>query len=161
MSNDGLLDASVVRLFGRVIKGITFTKGELAASTSGAYKRVIEHLKDPLSLARIYAFSFEGQFYTLPKPTLFLVEDQGEDPTKDTGLANKSNLEFEEGIMRWKIDKDDVVLRADVVIGTMDDVLIDATLSPTSKYPITSRAATPQEASWRDGQMIARNRLRE
>ena len=83
------------------------------------------------------------------------------DPKNDTGLANKSNVSFEKGIKRWKYDKDDVVLRADIVIGTLDDVLIDATLSPTSKYPITSRAATPQEASWRDGQMIARNRLRE
>ena len=110
-------------------------------------------------LARIYAFSFEGQLHTLPKPMLFLVHGDGADPMTDTGLANISNLQFENGIERWNYDKDDVMLRADVVIGTLDDVLIDATFSPSPKYPIISRAATPQEASWRDGQMIARTRF--
>jgi hypothetical protein len=157
MSN-GLLSASVVRLFGRKIDGVKLTAADLKKSLS-ANKQLVAELKDPLVLARIYAFSFEGQFHTLPKPMLFLVQGDGADPMVDTGLANIRNLQFEKGIVRWNYDKDDVMLRADIVIGTLDDVLIDATLSPTPKYPIISRAATPQEASWRDGQMIARTRL--
>jgi hypothetical protein len=152
---NGLLSASVVRLFGRGIEGAPLKANELKKSLS-ANKQLVASLQDPIVLARIYAFSFEGQFYTLPKPMIFLVHGNGDDPMTDTGLANTSNIDFEAGIKRWNCDKDDVMLRADVVIGTLDDVLIDATLSPTSKYPITSRG---QEASWRDGQMIARNRL--
>ena len=157
MSN-GLLSASVVRLFGRKIDGVKLTAKELKKSLS-ANKQLVAELEDPLVLARIYAFSFEGQFHTLPKPMLFLVHGDGADPMADTGLANIRNLQFEKGIERWNYDKDDVMLRADIVIGTLDDVLIDATLSPTPKYPIISRAATPQEASWRDGQMISRTRF--
>ena len=157
-----LLTSSTVRLFGRTIGGIDFRKSELVKSLTN--KQLINELENlppdtELKLARIYAFSFEGQFYTLPKPTVFLVAGKGVDPKTDTGLANKALLDFEDGIKVWKSDKDDVALRADIVQGTLDDVLIDATLSPTSKYPIISRGGTPQEASWRDGQMIARNRL--
>jgi len=157
-----LLSGSVVRLFGRKILGVEVDKKKLGASLTN--KQLLAQIgqlpeSDKLELARIYAFSFENQFYTLPKPTLFLVHGNCARATTDTGLANKSTLNFEDDIMRWMFDKDDVTLRADVVTGTLDDILIDATLSPTSKYPIISRAATPQEASWRDGQMIARNRL--
>jgi hypothetical protein len=156
--SDGLLSASVVRLFGRKIDGVTLSAKELKKSLS-ANRQLVAELKDPLALARIYAFSFEGQFYTLPKPMLYLVHGDGDDPMGDTGLANINDLKFENDIMRWNYDKDDVLLRSDVVIGTLDDVLVDAALSPTPKYPIVSRAGRPQEASWRDGQMIARNRL--
>ena len=158
--SDDLFSASVVRLFGRTIDAVKLTVQDLKKSLS-TNKQLVAGLKDkdPLVLARIYAFSFEGQFHTLPKPMLFLVHDDGADPMADTGIANTKNLQFEKGIKRWNYDKDDVRLRADIVIGTLDDVLIDATLSPTPKYPIISRAATPQEASWRDGQMIARNRF--
>ena len=31
-------------------------------------------------LARIYAFSYEGHYYDLPKPALFLVHGPGSDP---------------------------------------------------------------------------------
>ena len=150
---------STVRLFGRKIDGVTLDSIKLKASLSGGNKQLLDQLTPDIVLARIYAFSFEGQFHTLPKPMLFLVHGDGVDAQTDTGLANISLVTFDTGIMCWKYDKDDVTLRADVVIGTLDDILIDATLSPTSKYPIISRAGTSQEASWRDGQLIARNRL--
>jgi hypothetical protein len=153
------MSASVVRLFGRVIEGVTIDKKKLADSMSGGNKLQLDKEKGDVWLARIYAFSFEGRFFTLPKPTLFLVEGVGADAETDTGLAEISNVRFEAGIKRWMSDKDEMALRADIVIGAVDEILIDAALSPTAKYPIISRAGTPQEASWRDGQMIARNRL--
>ncbi len=158
--SDGLLTGSVVRLFGRKIDGVPVTKNGLKkATTNKRLHDALGKLQGDLRLARIYAFSFEGQFHTLPKPTIFLVDDGSQDTGKDTGLASKGNVTLEKDIEVWTYDKDDVMLRADIVIGTVDDVLIDATLSPTAKYPIISRAGTPQEASWRDGQMIQRNRL--
>ncbi len=154
-----LLAASDIRLFGRTIKDIDFEKSTLiAAVTNKQLLASLKESKERLKLARIYAFSFEGQFHTLPKPTIFLVEGDGAEAKTDMGFVNKSKLDLE-GFRVWKSDKDEVTLRADIVIGTLDDILIDATLSPTPKHPITSRAGTPQEASWRDGQMIARNRL--
>ena len=155
---DGLFSASVVRLFGRKIEGVELHPDILRKSLGGN-KQLLDLLTDDIELARIYAFSFEGQFHTLPKPMLFIVHGVGVDAQTDTGLANVSLVCFDSGILCWKYDKDNSTLRAEVVVGTVDDVLIDATLSPTSKYPIVSRAGTSQEASWRDGQMIARNRL--
>jgi hypothetical protein len=154
-----LFSSSVVRLFGRLIDGVALYPDKLKASLSGGNKQFREELTPDTKLARIYAFSFEGQFNTLPKPMLFFVHGEGVEAQTDTGLANVSLVTFDSGIMCWKRDKDDFTLRAEIVLGTLDDILIDATLSPTSKYPIISRAGTSQEASWRDGQMIARNRL--
>ncbi len=168
---DSLLSSSAVRLFGRVIEGVYLTedifKGGGGSGVNKVLRRQLEENKTPdkrggaailgAKFARIYAISFEGKFYNLPKPTVFLVSDDGSDPKGNTGMA-ATDIVFEGGVRCWVCDKDDVALRADVVTGTLDDILIDATLSSTSKYPITSRG---QEASWRDGQMIARNRLQQ
>ena len=167
-TSDRLASGSAVRLFGRLIEGVTIDSKKLAASISGGTKLLSNQPNGDVHLARIYAFSFEGQFHTLPRPTLFLVQGVGADAKTDTGLAEISNVCFEAGIMVWLSDTDDVVLRGDIVIGTIDDVLIDATLSSASKYPIISRGemAARGEAIARGemisrGEMIARNRLQQ
>ena len=169
MANDSLLSSSGIRMFGRVIEGVTLDPNVITASGAmGANRLLIEQLlqdaTDPdkrVRLARIYAISFEGKFYNLPKPTIFIVHTGGMDPQNNTGVAATTELKFETDVKCWHYDKDDVSLRADIITGTLEDILLDATLSPTSKYPIISRAGTPQEASWRDGQMIQRNRLQQ
>ena len=137
-------------------------------------------------LARIYAMSFEGSFYNLPKPAIFLVHGDGTavptkgfapsasppPPAKPTdmdasGMAARE-FEWEGDVKYWEYDKDDLSLRLDVVTGTLDEILVDATLSPTSKYPLVSRGelAARGEVALRGelitrGEMIARNRLRQ
>ena len=42
--------------------------------------------------------------------------------------------------MYWEYDKDDLSLRLDSFSGTLDDILIEATLSSTSRSGIVSRS---------------------
>jgi hypothetical protein len=139
------------------------------------------------TLARIYAMSFEGTFYNLPKPTIFLVHGGGTDVPSKGFAAGKQNqpdmdasgmaardFEWESDVKYWEYDKDDVSLRLDVVTGTLDEILVDATLSATSRYALTSRAdltaradlaARADVASRADltsrADLAARHRLRE
>ncbi len=159
---DQAFSPSTVRLFGRVVEGVDPKDNLLSKSSVNKRLRqqIEESKKGPgagLRFALIYAFTFEGSFHNLPKPTIFLVDGVGEEPAGNLGMA-ATEVQLDKGIRCWVCDKDDISLRADVITGTLEDILIDATLLPTSKYPITPRG---QEASWRDGQMIARNRLRD
>jgi len=170
-SENHLLSGSIVRLFGRTIEGVEVTKDDLLNSLTN--KQLYQSLKadkDKLMLARVYAFSFEGAYYPLPKPTLFLVHGKGEEVTSttETGVANKFNVQLATGIFLWIYDKDDILLRADTVIGSLDDILIDATLTSTSPYALISRGemAARGEAIARGemisrGEMIARNRFQQ
>jgi hypothetical protein len=48
-----------------------------------------------VNLARIYAFSFEGVFYTLPKPALFIVHGPGGDLSGErVGIRRRNGEEF-------------------------------------------------------------------
>ena len=101
-----------------------------------------EQLKDPTSqLARIYGFSFEGQYYDLAKPALFLVHGPGEvadrvvgtdaryarapEEADRTGVAAQG-YSFSEDIRVWSYDTGDYSIRLDVETGTFEQILLDA-----------------------------------
>src|SRR5262245_46793021 len=77
-----LLSQSTVKLYGRVLDGVDL-KWKSASFTTGKGDNGLlsKQLKYPGSdapgLARIYAFSFEGSFYNLPRPAIFLVHGKG------------------------------------------------------------------------------------
>jgi hypothetical protein len=151
-----LLSPSQVRLFGREFGDLQLNPGGLAvpAAPLGANS----HLRKQLlaagaRLARIYAISYEGTFYNLPKPAIFLVHGAGapiqgagtaapgpisQPVTDDSGMAAR-DFTFESDVVYWEYDKEDISLRLDVVAGRLEEILIDAALSPTSRYAITSR----------------------
>lgn len=177
---DNLLSSSTVRMFGRVIQGVEVT-GDISKESSGSVNQLLlkrleeskgagkDKTLDPNRprFARIYAISFEGSFYNLPKPTVFLVRGEGSPVEGNTGMV-ATDLKFEKGIQCWACDKDDVSLRADVITGTLEEILIDATLSASSRYALASRAdlaARADVASRADltsrADLIARNRLRD
>jgi len=92
----------------------------------------------------MYAFTFEGFFYELPRPVLFLVHGPGL-PASDakagllggprrarapgepslTGLGS-ADFQFSEDIMVWSYDKADYTIRMDVETGMFEDVLLAA-----------------------------------
>jgi len=174
--HENLLSASNVIMYGRVVHGLALDPAGLPRELRGgneflrrqlergARERGPEGAREP-KLARIYAISFEGSLYNLPKPMIFLVHGDGEeirgagvgvlpgDPrpqrpsTDDSGVAAR-DFAFEasdtgEGpahdLRYWEYDKDDISLRLDVVSGSIDEILVEATLSATSRYAITSR----------------------
>ena len=94
--------------------------------------------------ARIYGFSYEGTYYDLPRPVLFLVHGQGEPATQAragaagivqparapsepslTGLA-AADFEFADDLRVWSYDKADYTIRMDVETGMFEQVLLDS-----------------------------------
>jgi hypothetical protein len=96
--------------------------------------------EDP-KLARIYGFGFEGTYYELPNPTVFLVHGKGESVTDEnqpehhasraptnpslSGLA-AADFQFSDDVMMWSYDKADYSIRMDVETGMLEQVLLDA-----------------------------------
>lgn len=98
-------------------------------------------------LARIYGFSFEGHYYDLAVPAIFLVHGPGSDPealrpgpalphgrwsrapadADRTGVANQ-DYSFSHDMRVWAYDKNDYSIRLDVETGTFEEILLEAAL---------------------------------
>jgi hypothetical protein len=129
-------------------------------------------------LAKIYAFSFEGAFYNLPRPAIFLVHgpgraivgagtyDAGGGPNAGNTVMNDSGIParefiFETDVVYWEYDKDDLSLRLDSFSGTLEDILIEAALSSTSRSGIVSRSGIQaRSGAASDAEESMRHRLR-
>jgi hypothetical protein len=93
--------------------------------------------------ARIYAFSFEGMIYTLPKPAIFLVHGPGQ-PVDSTQPAKGSHTTLDESgviarewefaaqdnrdIVFWEYEKGDFSIRFDTEAGPFEQILLSAVL---------------------------------
>lgn len=100
-------------------------------------------LYDDACFARIYGFSFEGTYYELPRPTLFLVHGRGTEATEyKTGKKGKSNparapgdpsltglaaadFDYADDLKVWSYDKADYTIRLDLESGMFEQVLLD------------------------------------
>jgi hypothetical protein len=102
--------------------------------------------EDP-KLARIYGFGFEGTYYELPNPTVFLVHGKGESVTDGnlpsgpslkeehasraptnpslSGVA-AADFQFSDDVMMWSYDKADYSIRMDIETGMLEQILLDA-----------------------------------
>jgi hypothetical protein len=107
-------------------------------------------LLDPEArFARIYGFSYEGHYYDLAKPAIFLVHGPGSDPeawrpattlpdarfdrapsdADRSGIA-RTGTSFAEDMRVWSYDKGDFSLRLDPESGPLEQILLDAELKP-------------------------------
>jgi hypothetical protein len=169
-----LLSPSNVLLYGRVLKDLTFTfQPPTPANTPvprlGGNNFLQQQLFPPgatpttgATLARIYAFAYEGQYYDLPRPMIFLVHGLGADPegprpgaagtpaarfsrapadADRTGAASE-DYGFSDDMKVWSYDKGDFSLRMDVETGTFEQILLDAILMPESQSTAYSGAHT-------------------
>ncbi len=95
---------------------------------------------DDAQLARIYGFAYEGTYFELPEPCLFLVHGDGESATdgnKPAGQGARAPMEptlsgvaaadfqFANDIRVWDYDKADYTIRMDVLSGQFEQVLLD------------------------------------
>ncbi|WP_170763126.1 hypothetical protein [Ruegeria lacuscaerulensis] len=91
-------------------------------------------------LARIYGFAYEGTYYDLPEPTVFLVHGKGESATdrnnpgklasrapNDPSLSGVAAADYQiaNDIRVWNYDKADYTIRMDVTTGMFEQVLLD------------------------------------
>jgi hypothetical protein len=153
-----LLSPSNILLYGRVVEDLRICRSTdkdpggtshspfIVARTGG--DRDLEHQLTAINavIARIYSFSYEGAYYDLPRPALFLVHGPGVLVTavapKDgkgegapgvsiapgepslSGVA-AADFQFADGIMAWSYDKADHTIRMDVEAGEFEDVLLN------------------------------------
>jgi hypothetical protein len=88
--------------------------------------------------ARIYAFSFEGAIYSLPKPAIFLVHGTGSRIRAKNFPGLRSSVdqsgvvarewEFASKLSYWEYEKGDFSLRLDTEAGPFEQILLGGTL---------------------------------
>ena len=163
-----LLSASNILLFGRELADVVVRHeeecppppqndkpvperkihGPFVERRGGATRILDEQLEDPRSrLARIYGFSFEGYYYDLARPAIFLVHGDGasvedlKSPPPPPPRASRAPAEadrtgaaaqdysFPEDMRVWSYDKGDFSIRLDIQTGSFEDILLGAECS--------------------------------
>jgi hypothetical protein len=149
-----LLSPSNILLYGRVVDDLRIQDSAQGGPTHSPFivprtggDRELEHqlTAENAAIARIYSFSFEGTYYDLPRPALFLVHGPGllvtNDSPKDGGGAGDpgrsiapgepsltgvaaADFQFADGIRVWSYDKADHTIRMDVEAGEFESVLL-------------------------------------
>ena len=123
--DSGLFDAAQVFLFGKRFKSIRYMEGG-SADRSTSERR----------FARIYAFSFEGHYYKLPRPMVFLVKGKGAEPqdehgafkASETGIESKG-FKFASDIHVWEMNRLEATVCMDIEAGRLDELLLAPALA--------------------------------
>lgn len=91
-------------------------------------------------LAKIYGFSYEGTYFDLPEPAIFLVYGPGTSATDGNmpgNLASRApneplksgvgaaDFQIADGIMFWPMEKSEQTIRMDVMSGRVEQVLLE------------------------------------
>lgn len=138
---ESLLSPSTVFVFGRVIGGLTLDQSAIDDNGSFLGKQLNAA---KAKLARIYGFSFEGQYVDVLPPAIFLVQGDGVAAGSDadiSGLAFQDET-FASGMMMWSHDKDDFTMRLDTFSGTFEDVLLAPELDDMMAFGGTAARGT-------------------
>lgn len=108
--------ASVV-LFGREVDDLrVMSAGKSASARSHASKQ----------FARIYGFSYDGAYFEIPTPVLFLVEGDGEKAEEvPVPGPNPRDKKFVADLRAWTVKRTDETVRLDVEQGKFEDILLD------------------------------------
>lgn len=132
-------------------RGFEFT--EVGTNRSRGNKLLQSQLNDDRAcFARIYGFSYQGSYFDLPTPVLFLVHNDGNALTPDTTPPNFSesraphgptfsgvgaaDFQFSDDIRVWSYDKADWTIRMDVDTGTFEQMLLDIYFSGDDGSPL-------------------------
>jgi hypothetical protein len=138
-----LLTTSSIKMYGRVLSDLTYTYDPNTNKTG--YNNFLQQQLNAnghkVHFARIYAFSYEGAVYNLPRPSIFLVHDAGKPVTNPASPANRTNVdvagvaakdwEFSDGqdLVYWEYEKGDFSLRLDTEAGPLEQILLAAALT--------------------------------
>lgn len=155
-----LLAPSGIKLYGRMVDGLTIDPAKAFPSRGGGFLGDRLQATGMNTLARIFGFSYEGHYYDLPKPAIFLVKDGGDHasppppfgppetksgknppfdraaatgptPMSTSGVPVKS-WEFSSDMRVWTYDKLDVSMRFDIQTGDFKEILLETALGGSS-----------------------------
>ena len=154
-----LLSPSNILLYGRVLQDLTFQfapppttippetgEGSEAGPPRLGDNNFLQRQLNAadVNFARIYGYSYEGEYYDLAKPAIFLVHGEGTaaggpfpaDAARvarapadadRTGTAGQTGS-FAEDMMVWSYDKADFSIRLDAETGPLEQILLEAEL---------------------------------
>jgi hypothetical protein len=172
-----LLSPSSVLLYGRRLDDIALVNpGNVPnlptmPQRMGGNNFLQQQLQAPgARLARIYAFAYEGQYYELARPAIFLVHGPGLDVEAErpgggfsfdrlarapghadqTGMAS-SSANFSEDIRVWSYDKGDFSIRLEVDTGPFEQILLDAEAMTDGRLRGGQGLWRRQSLRWRQG----------
>jgi len=118
-------------LFGRVMEDVGFTqKASARSSKNNPSQEVLQGSRAGDRLARIYAFAYEGHYYDLASPAIFVVHGGGAKPPNSVdqlGVAARSD-KFADDIMVWEYDKTDMSVRLNIESGMLEQILLEPEL---------------------------------
>ena len=138
--SENLLKPSNILLYGREVDLLTIARHTNVPSTGGNSFLKEQLSREDVTLARIYAFSFEGHYYDMSRPAIFAVHGKGKlaeteaaDPrasrapsdADDTGVASQARS-YSKDMRVWPYDKSDFSLRIDVDSGSFEEILLAA-----------------------------------
>jgi hypothetical protein len=135
------LTPSSIKLFGRPMTGLTYANNTNPGPGNNNFLQEQLAGNDP-KFARIYGFSFEGAYYALPRPALFLVHGDGlvvgnwdntlPSTLDQSGVAGRewdfSGHAGAQDIYYWEYEKGDFSIRLETEAGTFEQILLMATL---------------------------------
>ena len=154
---ESLVSDSTIYLFGRPIDDLQLARDPEIYNTgpdapplarrSPNHCVVDQLLSKDARIARIYAFSFQNEFFELARPALFVVNGDGDDPLRDekdpggvwerrqygyplglTGLSQSGGGLATE-LRVWAYDRDDFSVRLDIMTGPFGRILLDYELA--------------------------------
>lgn len=154
---EALHSFSNVLLFGEEVSGLEVTDPGAGSKPKrpGANNQLGDQLKHKLGdpnakprYAKIYGFSYEGHYYDLGRPALFLVHGPGDLVTQENAPQNGSAAPhparaprhpqlsglaaqafgFTDDIRVWSYDKGDYTVRMDVETGRFEQLLLEVEL---------------------------------
>lgn len=138
---EGLLAPGTIRLFGSAYRGLQIGEFGVSPASNHPLARALREAKsgDPKPmLARIYGFSYLGNYFKLSEPLVFLVFGEGvpvsqqtRDQLSTTGIEFTSQ-HFSGGVLMWACDQLDMTVRIDVTVGWMKDLLLAPELTGDS-----------------------------
>lgn len=164
---DDLLDPSRVRLFGVPFIALRLAPNDLRKYTHGN-KLLETQLANPKAgLARIYGFSFEGQYTKLCRPSVFLVHGPGRSrlENRPASVSNWGSeikdFQFADDVRVWEMDKEDVTLRLDIETGFLADVLLDPMMNDDGADLAGRQKLVARQKLVSRAEMAARHRNRD
>jgi len=137
--DETLLAPSQIRLFGRAFTALQINTDMLARAFGQEPGK--SPFQNPMTdklmpsyephLARIYGFSFEGNYHKMTAPAVFLVHGEGieiatafdEIELSQLGVEFKAQ-NFAKGVKMWSYDRSDMSIRVDLLSGMLQDILL-------------------------------------
>jgi hypothetical protein len=151
---EALLAPAGIRMFGRSFVGLTVGELGVHPNANAPLLTLLRSLtpaaRAQLQLARIYGYSYQGNYFKLAEPTVFLVYDAGIEvtpgqwpiPLGELGVEFKDEV-FASQVRMWFFDQLDMGIRIDITIGWMQDILLEAERPPAVNVTggeVTARA---------------------